>query len=467
MPGLLVEKGYLLTGNASDAEIPTGYILIEDDLITCVSGGEAPQEIRKKADEVIDATGQIVMPGLVNAHVHLQQSLVRGLADDREVWDWVSNVAFPIYSEMNNQEVYLSTMVGIIENIRSGATATTDNQTVRSRAGNFEAGFRAGRDSGIRYKLARGFNERGVPEQFIETPDGILDDMTGLFETWHDQENGRLRLDFNPHTLYLVTEETMLRVNEKALEWGIGVHLHTAESQDELSMFAEETGMHHVEWLADRECMPGRVFLAVSIDRLRFPARPNDLLRKEYPAIVGGAAYQREFLLSYLGSDALVSNVRKLWEKIIEDPASRFRYHMATGDAEYLWDRELEFPACPDGSISTDAVTIRQFVDYIRKIKELADSYGSGLTLIWNPIPKAEQIAHLQDARNLFQALSGVADDLYRLPVTDERLLDGRNFHDRGHFKPELGSAVIASDEHRVSLEQLTLELEQAAQLCH
>jgi len=222
-----------------------------------------------------------------------------------------------------------------------------------------------------------------------------------------------------------------------------------------------------LEWLAGRGCMPGRVFLAVSIDRLRFPDRPNDLLRKEYPAIVGGAAYQREFLLSYLGSDALVSNVRKLWEKIIEDPASRFRYHMATGDAEYLWDRELEFPACPDGSISTDAVTIRQFVDYIRKIKELADSYGSGLTLIWNPIPKAEQIAHLQDARNLFQALSGVADDLYRLPVTDERLLDGRNFHDRGHFKPELGSAVIASDEHRVSLEQLTLELEQAAQLCH
>jgi len=52
------------------------------------------------------------MPGLVNAHVHLQQALVRGLADDREVWDWVFNVAFPIYSEMNNEEVYLATMVG-------------------------------------------------------------------------------------------------------------------------------------------------------------------------------------------------------------------------------------------------------------------------------------------------------------------------------------------------------------------
>jgi len=265
MPVLLVEKGYLLTGNASGAEIPTGFILIEDDLITCVSGGEPTEEIRSKADEIIDASGQIVMPGLVNAHVHLQQSLVRGLADDREVWDWVSNVAFPIYSGMNNEEVYLATMIGIIENIRSGATAVTDNQTVRSRAGNFEAGFRAGRDSGIRYKLARGFNERGVPDQFIETPGEILADMSELYENWHNQENGRLRLDFNPHTLYLVTEETLIQMNQKALEWGIGVHLHTAESQDELNMFAEETGMKHVEWLADRDLLGPHFQLAHSV----------------------------------------------------------------------------------------------------------------------------------------------------------------------------------------------------------
>ena len=63
MPGLLVENGYLLTGNASDAEIPLGYILIEDDLITCVSGGEPPEVIRSQADEIIDASGQVVMPG--------------------------------------------------------------------------------------------------------------------------------------------------------------------------------------------------------------------------------------------------------------------------------------------------------------------------------------------------------------------------------------------------------------------
>ena len=265
MSCLLIENGYFLTGNTSGSGIPSGYIVIEDDLITYISEGKPSEQIRRQADVIIDSSGQIIMPGLINSHVHLQQSLVRGLADDREVWDWVQNVAFPIYSEMNPEEVYLATMVGMIENIRSGATATIDNQTVRSRLGNFGAAFKAAKDSGIRYKLARGFNERGVPEQFIETADGIIEDMTDLYESWHGKENGRLRLDFNPHTLYLVTEETMLRVNEKALEWEIGVHLHTAESQDEIDVFVKETGVPHVEWLADRELLGPHFQLAHAV----------------------------------------------------------------------------------------------------------------------------------------------------------------------------------------------------------
>lgn len=265
MSGLLIENGVVLTVNADDELFPEGYLYIEEDRITAVAAGTPPEEIRSQADEIIDAVGQIVMPGLVNAHVHLQQSLVRGLADDREVWDWVQNVAFPIYGAMTEREVYLATLVGIVENIRSGATATTDNQTVRSRPGNFDAGFRAARDAGIRYKLARGFNERGVPEQFIETTEGIIDDMARLYETWHGQENGRLRLDFNPHTLYLVTEKTMRAAHQKAQEWGIGIHLHTAESEEELGMFVKETGMRHVEWLAARELLGPNFQLAHAV----------------------------------------------------------------------------------------------------------------------------------------------------------------------------------------------------------
>ena len=85
MPGLLIENGFVLTGNFSDDVFQEGYLYIEDDCITAVAEGDAPLTILSQADEIIDATGQIVMPGLVNAHVHLQQSLVRGLASHPSV----------------------------------------------------------------------------------------------------------------------------------------------------------------------------------------------------------------------------------------------------------------------------------------------------------------------------------------------------------------------------------------------
>jgi 5-methylthioadenosine/S-adenosylhomocysteine deaminase len=113
--------------------------------------------------------------------------------------------------------------------------------------------------------LARGFNERNVPDQFIETTEEIIEDMARLHETWHGQENGRLRLDFNPHDLYFVTEKTMLTAQEKALEWDIGIHLHTAETQDEIELFYNETGMRHVEWLADRKLLGPYFQLAHSV----------------------------------------------------------------------------------------------------------------------------------------------------------------------------------------------------------
>lgn len=255
MSNILIENGIILTVNDNNQVIEQGYVFIENDRILSIAEGAAPDSIKSQTAEIIDASGKIVMPGLVNAHVHLQQTLVRGLADDREVWDWVQNVAFPIYGQMAEQEVYLATLIGLIENIRGGATSVIDNQTVRSRIENFDVAFKAAKESGIRYKLARGFNERNVPEQFIETTEEILADVERLYELWHGQEDGRLRLDFNPHAPYLVTDKTMLKVKEKSLEWGIGIHMHTAESQEEIEMFKEDRGMRHVEWLAELDLL--------------------------------------------------------------------------------------------------------------------------------------------------------------------------------------------------------------------
>jgi 5-methylthioadenosine/S-adenosylhomocysteine deaminase len=86
------------------------------------------------------------MPGMTNAHVHLQQTLIRGLSDDRSLLPWFLEIAEPAYLHMTEAEIYPATLMGIVENIRSGATSVTDNLTVRVSPNAFEASLQAGND---------------------------------------------------------------------------------------------------------------------------------------------------------------------------------------------------------------------------------------------------------------------------------------------------------------------------------
>ena len=265
MSTILIENGILLTVNDNHDVFEPGYLYLEDDRISALGIGEASKYIKKAATEIIDADGFVVMPGLINAHVHLQQTLVRGMSDDEGVVPWVYNIAFPVYMTMTPEEIYTAEMMGIVENLRGGATAVTNNLTVRANQGAFDACLKAGRDSGIRYKLARGFNERNVPEPLIESQQEILEDMRRLFDTYHNSENGRLRVDFNPHALSLVTADTLTKVYELSQDWGIGIHLHTSESAFEVEQWVEETGKRQVSWLGELGVLGPHFQLAHSV----------------------------------------------------------------------------------------------------------------------------------------------------------------------------------------------------------
>ncbi len=115
-----------------------------------------------------------------------------------------------------------------------------------------------------------------------------------------------------------------------------------------------------LEWLASMNCLPGQIFLPISIDKLRLPERPNDLLRKEYPAIIGGGDYKREFMLSYIGADAFLSNIRKLLRRARKGGDPEFRYDLNTGDVYYLWDRTFEIDDCLAGTDHAGDLIIRQ-----------------------------------------------------------------------------------------------------------
>ena len=167
MTELSIENGIVVTVNNDNTIHPSGYVLIEDDRIAEVNAGSPPPKVRREASETIDAAGFAVMPGITNAHVQLQQTLIRGLPEDRSLVPWFLEIAQPVCLHMTEAEIYPATLMGIVENIRGGATSVTDNLTVRVSPGAFDACLPAGKESGIRYKLARGFNEHTTTPQFF------------------------------------------------------------------------------------------------------------------------------------------------------------------------------------------------------------------------------------------------------------------------------------------------------------
>ncbi|HMR68047.1 MAG TPA: amidohydrolase family protein, partial [Anaerolineae bacterium] len=123
MAKLLIENGTVVTLNNSDQLFTPGYVLIEADRIAAVGEGQAPAEVRSRAETIIDAALMAVMPGMVNAHTHLFQTFIRGLADDKPLLEWLAAAIWPVAKALTEEEAYLAAMVGLVENIRSGSTS--------------------------------------------------------------------------------------------------------------------------------------------------------------------------------------------------------------------------------------------------------------------------------------------------------------------------------------------------------
>jgi 5-methylthioadenosine/S-adenosylhomocysteine deaminase len=156
---------------------------------------------------------------------------------------------------VTEKEMYLASLLGLVENIRSGATSVIDSQYIHTNPGNDDAVFRAAQESGVRFLLARGWADMDYHEAFMETPDAIVAEMERLMETWHGAAGGRLRVQFGPLIPWGCSDETMQRTCALAQAWGVGTHIHTAESQPEVEMVLQRRGLRHVEWLEAIGCL--------------------------------------------------------------------------------------------------------------------------------------------------------------------------------------------------------------------
>ncbi len=250
MGTILIENGSIVTVDDRQQVFSEGYVFIEDGLIAAVGSGQPPAQYRG-ADTVIDASLMAVMPGMVNGHTHLFQTFLRGLADDKPLLEWLKTAIWPVAQAMTEEDAYVSGLLGLVENIRGGATSVVDHQYIHTEASNDDGICRAADETGIRFKLARGWADQDYHPSLMEDPERIISETIRLHEKWQLNGNGRTRVEFAPLIPWGCTDETMLRTMKLSREWGAGTHIHVAETQEEIEMNIKARGNRHIEWLEE------------------------------------------------------------------------------------------------------------------------------------------------------------------------------------------------------------------------
>lgn len=263
MSSILIENGSIVTVNDSNNVYKKGYVFIEDDLIKSVGAGEAPAQYHS-ADVVIDARLMAVMPGMVNAHTHLFQTFIRGLADDKPLLEWLKAAIWPVAQALTVEDAHTAALLGIVENIRGGATSIIDHQYIHTEPGNDDGICRAAAESGIRFMLARGWADQDYHSAFMETQEQIINETTRLHEKWHSSD-GRIKVEFAPLIPWGCTDDTMRRTHEISKKWGMGTHIHVAETKTEVDINLEKRGSRHIEWLAELGVLDSQMQLVHSV----------------------------------------------------------------------------------------------------------------------------------------------------------------------------------------------------------
>ncbi|MGH7606119.1 MAG: 5'-deoxyadenosine deaminase, partial [Gemmatimonadales bacterium] len=224
-----------------------GDVLVEGARITAVGRTGRGTEQRKNPT-VIDCRGMVILPGLVQAHVHLCQTLFRGLADDLALEAWLAQRIWPLEAAHTEESVYWSAMLGAAELLLGGTTAILDMETVRHTG----AAFEALEAIGLRATAGKCLMDAPPPAaapSLCEPTDRALQEAADLCGRWHGAAGGRLRYCFAPRFAPSCTGPLLRAVSDLAERAGAVIHTHAAETPVELEMVKRGTGQDEIAYL--------------------------------------------------------------------------------------------------------------------------------------------------------------------------------------------------------------------------
>lgn len=250
---LLHHADVLVTMDTQRREIPDGAVFIRGGIIEAVG---PTAELPDTANEIIDLRGRIVLPGLVNTHHHMYQSLTRAVpgAQDAELFGWLQTL-YPLWGGLTPEMIRASTLTAMAELILSGCTTSSDHLYLYPNGSRLDDSIEAAREIGMRFHACRGSMSVGrsagglPPDHLVEDEADILADSRRLIETWHDPaRHAMLRVALAPCSPFSVSTELMRESAALARSYGVSLHTHLAENDNDVAYSRARFGMTPAEY---------------------------------------------------------------------------------------------------------------------------------------------------------------------------------------------------------------------------
>jgi 5-methylthioadenosine/S-adenosylhomocysteine deaminase len=249
----ILADGWLITMNERREILERASVYVEGDRIRAI-GTRQQLQGQNPGAEVIDCSQRIVMPGMVNTHTHLFQTLLKGLGDDMVLKKWFTCMTGPSAVHLTAQDAHHAALHGCIESIRSGVTTMVDFMYAHPQPGMITSVVEAFNMAGMRGFVCRGFISDGVqydvPAALIEKPANALADAKEQIRRYN-KPGGRVQVGLAPNMIWAVNEEGYRLTRKLADEERVLVTTHVAETDFELQTAASTYGMNDTEFLSD------------------------------------------------------------------------------------------------------------------------------------------------------------------------------------------------------------------------
>jgi cytosine/adenosine deaminase-related metal-dependent hydrolase len=257
MAEVIFRGGTVLTVDA-DSRVLAGDVACRDGVIVQVGGEYVPQQ---RDFELVDCSGCVVMPGLVQSHVHMCQTLARGRADDLELLDWLAKVVWPYEGALDAPAMAAAARLACAELLLGGTTAVLDMGTVHHT----DEVFAAAEQAGLRATIGKAMMDHrddAVPATLRESTQASLAEAERLIERWHGAADGRLRYAYAPRFALSCTDELLREVGARARRGALRIHTHASENRAEIAAVRARFGLDNIVYLHDAGLTGDHVTLA-------------------------------------------------------------------------------------------------------------------------------------------------------------------------------------------------------------